>query len=360
MIKLLDRYIFKEILSPFLLGVLLLTFLLLLNQILTLTEWVIDKGISILTVADLFVRMLPSFFLLTIPMAIAFATILAFNRLSFDHELIALSVSGIRVSRVLRPVFMFSVMVVFLTLLMGNLSAHWGTSSLKSTAIRMLKEKIGVGLEAGRFTEIFPGLMIYAESITDATKMDRVFIYDRRSPQHPPHVIVARSGFLMNNVGVVGLELQNGAVYTHNNLTNQRISFASYSLKVRLPLPQSPASVDGKNVQDWEKQQIAVQKKYSLAYASFLFCFLGVPLGMISGKGGRLGPFVAGILLILLYYALYNVGDYFFPPNGGASAMASWVPNMVLTPITILLFIFYTDETAFARILRKCQRGKEG
>lgn len=337
----LDQYIFKEVLSPFLLGVLLLTLLILLNQLFRLTEWVSDKGMSLLTVLDVFVRLLPSFFLLTIPMATVFATILAFNRLSFDRELVALSASGIGLSRMLRPVFFFSVMAALLTLLMGNLSAHWGGASFKSIAIKMLKEKIGVGLEATRFTEIFPGLMVYAESITDATKMDRVFIYDGRSPQHPPHVIVARKGLLINSGDIVGLELQDGAVYTHHHLIDQRIAFGSYSLKIQPPPPKTSFLEAGKNVQKQTQDNIALQRKYSLAYASFLFCFLGVPLGMISGKGGRLCPFVIGIALILFYYSLHNVGDYLFPPNGEYSEMAMWVPNMFLTPITIFLVVFY-------------------
>ena len=341
--RLLERYIFKEILSPFLLGVLLLTFLLLLNQLLRLTEWVADKGISVLTVADIFVKLLPSFFLLTIPMATIFASILAFNRLSSDHEMTALSASGIGLSRILRPVFVFAVMAGLLTLLMGNLSLHWGSGSFKAIAVKMLKEKIGVGLETARFTEIFPGLMIYSESITDGTKMYRVFIYDGRSGERPPHVIVAKNGFLMNSADVVELELQDGAIYTHNKDIDQRISFGTYSLKLRQPEATPPVPKD-ENDPNKPQLQKAVQRKNALAYAAFLFCFLGVPLGMRSGKGGRLWPFVMGIAMILFYYSLYNVGDYFFPPNGGKPALAVWVPNFVLTPITIMIFMFYKNK----------------
>lgn len=310
----------------------------LLNQLLRLTEWVSDKGIGFLTVANLFVKLLPSFFVLTIPMATIFAAILAFNRLSFDHEVTAFRASGIGVSRMLRPVFIFAVMAALLTLLMGNLSLYWGGASFKSAAIKILKEKIGVGLETARFAEIFPGLMIYAEAIIDATKMDRVFIYDGRSEEGPPQVIVARKGLLINNGNAVGLELQDGAIYTHNNNIDQRISFGAYSLKLRSPSDKTAVT---QNDQNQARLQKAIQRNYSLSYASFLFCFLGVPLGILSGKGGRLGPFVIGIAMILFYYSLYNLGDYFFP----TSRIAIWVPNLVFTPITIFTFIFYRNKT---------------
>jgi lipopolysaccharide export system permease protein len=361
MIKILDRYLFKEMFFPFLMGILLLTFLMLLHQLVRLTEWVSDKGISLFTVSDLFVRMLPSFFLLTIPMATAFATILGFNRLSSDHELTALSASGIPLLQVFKSVFMFAIVSALLTLLMGNLSAHWGTSSFKSVAIKMLKERIGVGLETSRFTEIFPGLMLYAESIVhstgvdskdsavDVTKLERVFIYDGRSSRKSQDVIVAQSGFLMSNDGVIGLELQEGAIHTHNRPMDQRIAFGTYSLKMRTPLPQTSVFEMERKDRDPVRAQIALYKKYSLAYASFLFCFLGIPLGMISGKGGRLYPFVAGIALIVLYYALYKAGDYFFPLHGSTPEWAAWVPNFVLTPMTIILFFLYANDIGFSK-----------
>jgi lipopolysaccharide export system permease protein len=340
--RLLDRYLFRELFSPFLLGVLMLTLLMLLYQLLRLTEWVMDKGISLGTVVELFLKLLPSFFLLTLPMAVAFAAIIAFNRLSFDNELTAIYASGVGFFRLLQPVFAFAVLTAGATLLMGVLAHQWGASSIKSVAIRMLKEKIGVGLDAGRFTEILPGLMIYTEEKPTPTEMSHVFIYDGRSAASP-RIIAAQKGVLINRQekeeGSVGIELTHGVMHADNRNGDHLMTFGAYSLKMHPPRDDNgtPFSTSKGGSPAHPAAAIAFHKKYALAAASFLFAFMGVPLGLLSGKAGRLGAVALGIGLILLYYALNTVGDTLALSGGIAPWMAAWIPNLMLTPIAVIL-----------------------
>ena len=297
-----------------------------------------DKGVGLWTVIDLFLKLLPSFFLLTIPMATAFSVIIAFNRLTFDNELIALKALGIGFFRILQPVFAFSLMAAVFTLWMGTLSAQWGGASIKSVAVRMLKEKIGVGLDAGRFTEIVPGLMIYAESIPAPSEMQRVFIYDGRLPQHP-RVISAEKGFLINSKeggdSTVGIRLQNGILHSDNRQGDHLMTFGAYALNLRF-------RSDGENPLT-SVSGAPSHKKYSMAFATILFSFIGVPLGMIAGKAGRMGGVALGVLLILIYYSLTVAGDALAMANRITPFVAAWLPNLVLTPIAIALIGIVSD-----------------
>jgi lipopolysaccharide export LptBFGC system permease protein LptF len=204
----------------------------------------------------------------------------------------------------------------------------------------MLKAHMGVGLDAGRFSEIFPGLMIYAEAMPDAATLARVFIYDGRAPEHP-QIIAANRGLLINNPDFIGLELQEGAIYSHKDRIDQKISFDVYSLKMRAPSLATPdwvAEQDEKikkAVEETAREKSALHRKYALSVAAFLLCLIGVSLGTMAGKGGRLGPIVAGIALILIYYSLHNLGSYLFPSKGQFPEMAVWIPNMILAPMTI-------------------------
>jgi lipopolysaccharide export system permease protein len=344
--RLIDRYLFRELLSPFLLGISLLTFLMVIYQLLRLTEWVMDKGVGVLIVADLFVKQLPSFFLLTIPMAAAFAAILALNRLSFDNELMTLNASGIPFLRILRPLCLFAFFASGLTLVMGTLSQQYGAASFKSTAIKLLKEKVGVGIDAGQFTEILPGLMIYTESMPSSSEMNRVFIYDGR-PTQQAQIIVAQKGILINNDPqnetsdrFFGLRLFDGLLHTHHQERDRLILFGSYSLKIRPPVPDEPANnTYAPPATLTPRRQLAFYKKYAFSFASFLFCFMGVPFGLLSGKTGRLSAFVGGLGLILFYYALTMIGDYLMSAKTISSLIAAWFPNLVLLPITLALLI---------------------
>jgi len=338
MIKRMDRYLFKEILSPFLLGVLILTFLMLFYQLAQLTEWVMDKGVSLSIVADLFLKLLPSFFLLTIPMAAAFAVITAFSRLTFDNELTALSTLGVGFFRILQPVFAFSLIAALSTLWMGNLSHQGENDSMKSIAIRLLKERVGIGLDAGRFTEMLPGLVIYAESIPSPGQMQHVFIYDGRQPQYP-RVISAQNGFFINSKEgepfSVGILLENGILHSDHGQGDNLMAFGSYALNVQ-------SQFNGKKGLTAAPDQGTALKKYTLAIAAILFSVIGAPLGIISGKAGRLGSIAFGILLILLYYALMVAGDALALKNQISYGISMWLPNLVLTPIALLLLFRYS------------------
>jgi len=340
MIRRIDRYLFKEMFFPFLLGGLILTFLMLFYQLSRLTEWVMDKGVSLFIVADLFLKLLPSFFLFTLPMAAAFAVIIAFNRLTFDNELMALSSLGVGFHRLLPAVLSFSLMAALLTLLMGSLSHPWGAVSIKSVSNRLLQEKVGIGLNAGHFTEVIPGLMIYTESIPVPTQMRRVFIYDGRLSQYP-RVIAAQKGFFVSSKAgeemSVGIVLKNGILHSDHLQGDNLMTFGSYSLTIQsqskggsTPVP----SLSG----------TAPYKKYSLAFAAILFSFVGAPLGMLSGKAGRLGSIAFGILLILLYYTLTIVGDALALKNLTSYGLSAWLPNLVLTPIAFLLVGIYSNQ----------------
>ena len=80
----LDRYIVRELVSPFALGVTLFTFFLVLDRIYNLTELVITKGVPFHLVLQLLVFMLPSFLAHTLPMALLVAVLLAGGRLAGD------------------------------------------------------------------------------------------------------------------------------------------------------------------------------------------------------------------------------------------------------------------------------------
>ena len=82
MIKLFDRYVLKELFPPFALGLLIYTFVLLMNQILLLSEYFIDRGVPLKTVLSLLVYLIPSVLAFTVPMSVL-------RNLKISHPLLA-------------------------------------------------------------------------------------------------------------------------------------------------------------------------------------------------------------------------------------------------------------------------------
>src|SRR5438309_1951215 len=107
----LDRYIARELVSPFLFGSALFTFFLVIDRIYQLTELVITKGVPFHLVVQLLVFMLPSFLAHTLPMALLVAVLLAGGRLAGDLEIIACKAAGVSLLRLFRPVLAAAVLV---------------------------------------------------------------------------------------------------------------------------------------------------------------------------------------------------------------------------------------------------------
>src|SRR4029078_99631 len=112
---LLDRYVVRELLPPTGVGLLLFTFILLLDQISQLVKILVSRGADFSTVLRAFLYLLPSIFSVTIPMAFLLGVLLAFGRMASDGEIVALRASGVSPARLLRPVVAASTAAMVLT-----------------------------------------------------------------------------------------------------------------------------------------------------------------------------------------------------------------------------------------------------
>src|SRR5260370_20344274 len=103
-ITILDRYVAREVLAPFGLGVALLTFALVTGKLLKLTDMVVNHGVSIGEVLGLIAFIMPAFLELTFPMAVLLGVLLGFGRMSGDREMIAARACGVSLYRLAVPV----------------------------------------------------------------------------------------------------------------------------------------------------------------------------------------------------------------------------------------------------------------
>src|SRR2546427_2830703 len=112
----LDGYVVREMVPPTALGLLLFTFILLLDTISNLMRILVSRGAELVTVVQAFLYLLPSIFSVTIPMAFLLGILLAFGRLASDSEIVALRASGVSPATLLRPVVALSCLTGLLTL----------------------------------------------------------------------------------------------------------------------------------------------------------------------------------------------------------------------------------------------------
>ena len=102
--SIIDRYVAREVLAPFAVGVGLLTFALVTGRLLKLSDMVVNHGVSLGEVMHIIGYIMPAFLELTFPMAVLLGVLLGFGRMSGDRELIAARACGISLHRHAIPV----------------------------------------------------------------------------------------------------------------------------------------------------------------------------------------------------------------------------------------------------------------
>jgi lipopolysaccharide export system permease protein len=353
---LLDRYIFTELLSPFGLSLGALCFIMLTRELLRLVELLVSKGVGFWSVLKVFSILLPSFLVLTLPIAGIIASITAFGRLSYDKELVAMRAAGLSLLRLSQPVLLFALSVFTLTLVLSQWGQPWSSLNLKKVALNLLKDQLVLALERGTFNEPIPNMMIYVHDRGDGPSAKGIFISDERTAEEPRVIVAEHYHVLMDPANdQVALRLLNGVIHSRPNQLDQyeQISFTSYDLKLNLT-QSGYAATEERPTYDAIMAQLAQSqgkdthalrrlmeyyKDLAFPTASLIFCLLGVPVGIVSKRSGRIGGFAVGVLIVVLYYVLnvaceFLVTTLVIPPFAGA-----WLPNGIFILVTIVSFL---------------------
>ena len=179
--RIIDRYILREIAVPFALGLVIFTLILLIARILKLIEMVVNRGVPLIEVLKLFSYILPAFLEVTVPMALLLSILVGLGRLSADSEIIALKTSGISLLQIARPVAIFSMGIFALALLLSGFLRPWGNGLLREGLLDIAKIRASAGLKERVFTNVFPGIVIYVDDIAPGGgRVSGILISDER------------------------------------------------------------------------------------------------------------------------------------------------------------------------------------
>lgn len=352
----LDRYIFAELLPPFLISLAALCFVMLTKELLRLVELLVSQGVGLWAATRAFLYLMPSFLVLTLPIAAIIASITAFSRLSYDKELIALRAAGLSLFRLSKPVLVFSGLVFGLTLALSQWGQPWTNVSLKKLALSVLRDQLTLSFEKGVFNEPVTGMVIYvADHEESAPGVRGIFISDERDAEEP-RLIVASEYQVVQDTAVdqVALRLYDGTIHSRpNDLAHyHQMSFSTYDLKLTLDSrlydsveerPTREQLVEQLNQSNWRdkgalRRLMESYKDLAFPIAALLLGMLGVPVGVVTKRSGRMGGFAIGVMVVVVYYIFNVLCDFFVTARVLWPFAGAWVPNVVFLAAAVLLF----------------------
>ena len=126
--KIVNKYVMREMTPNYFVGLSFFTALLLVNQVFLMVKYVVEKNIPFDKVSQLFIYTIPLTLAQTIPMAVLMASILTFGRFSTDSEVIALRSSGISLMKIIRPNIYFGIILFGISLLFFDTVLPWGNT----------------------------------------------------------------------------------------------------------------------------------------------------------------------------------------------------------------------------------------
>jgi lipopolysaccharide export system permease protein len=364
------RYLMKELFPSFLLGVVGFTFILLTGRILQLTELFVNKGIPLGFILKLLYFLLPSFLVLTIPMATLLSVLLTFNRLSGDNEITALKASGVSLYQMTPPVLLLALSTTLATTFLSLYSLPRANQASRSLLYEMASSRAHAGVRERVFNDEFEGLVLYVERVTPRTfQWENVFISDSRNAAET-HTIIARQGMVLSDphLFIVTLRLKNGAIHKLGDQPNayEKIDFNTYDLRLDLktglkeqksaekhPADMSLSELTGavqalrSKKADFKPQMIKIHEKFSIPFACLVFGIIGIPLGLQSrtSRAGKSIGFAWSIGVLLIYYLLTNAGTSLAERGVILLEVGMWAANAIFLGFGIYLLIKAANES---------------
>ncbi|MDO5088367.1 MAG: LptF/LptG family permease, partial [Leptotrichiaceae bacterium] len=114
--KIIDKYIYNSLILPSIFGISIFTFILMLNVLIEAMERLFASDLPFLSVIDYFFYVVPGILVQTIPMGAFLGVMLVYGGLSETNEIIAMEGSGISLFRIIRPAFIFGLILTFIGL----------------------------------------------------------------------------------------------------------------------------------------------------------------------------------------------------------------------------------------------------
>ncbi len=323
--RLIDRYICRQVFSHALLGLGIFSFVFFVPQLVRLMDLVVRHSASWGTLAILFACTLPGILSFTLPIGVLVGVLIALGRMSADSELIAMSALGLGRRRLLVPI---GVLAVGATLITLSMTLWLGPLSVRT--YRTLEEQLRAGQASFQvaprvFDERFPRVVLYVNDIdSSATNWQGVFLAATDS-KDVSRLTLAEQAIVIadRKEGKLELHLRNGSVheFSLSEPGNYSLSaFAERDLPVEVralePGLASQPAIPGRTTVALFRERragardvsVEIHRRLSFPFACISFALLAVPLGARPRRGGRAAGFLITLLLISVYYLLFTLG----------------------------------------------------
>lgn len=347
--RILDKYIIKELLGPFIFGICAFSSVFIgTSTLFRIAQYVTQYGAPLFTVAKLFVYSLPSIIVLTFPMSMLLASLLSFGRLSGSSEITAMKSGGLSFYRLAAPVFVIAMFVSVFAVGFNEYVVPKANAAYNYIVkYEIEKNTAPKSQEHIVIKDVSGGLL---ERLTYARKYDEA-----------TGAMYAVTMQEFQNGNLVRVENAEKAVWKadrwimYNGIIHDLSAEGQLERTMRfeqqiMPLNKAPNAISNEQKKPEEmsikelKQQVNVlnsqyvkasnyevelYQRFSIPMASFVFSLIGTPLGLQPHRSSSSIGLGISIIIIFIYYTIMTITTALGQGGAIPAMIAAWFPNII-------------------------------
>jgi lipopolysaccharide export system permease protein len=317
--KTLDRYISRELVGPFAVGLLAFVVLITGHILFTVIQVVVEHGVALTNVARFVFLQVPGAAVLALPVSSLLASSLALNRLSSEQELTAMRCAGIPLSRIVRPAMALGLVASAASLCLNETAVPWAERESQALMRRMIVRERSLAFKPNQFVDTGQGVAFYVGQVdreTDTLHYVRVFLVQ---PKDPPVLVQAAEARFTRT----GVELGRCQAYFADSF-GRFTGGPARSITIDLSRPEARELNSGVTIRGMTMLELLQQYRHSeaaargagsafslelnwrlaLALSCFVFAALAGPVTLRFGRGQNLVGVLATIVSVFVYYVL--------------------------------------------------------
>ncbi len=179
--RLIDRYLLRQLLGPTLLASLALSGVALLSQSLSELDYIVNQRQSAWVVIKITLLAMPQLVNMVLPIALFVSALVALNRLQTEQELVVCFAGGMSRWRVISPAMRLAATVTFIALVMNLWVQPLGYRAMREQMFLIKTDLIATLVREGEFTTPAPGLTVYAQNVDAKGDMRNLFIHQTKA-----------------------------------------------------------------------------------------------------------------------------------------------------------------------------------
>lgn len=349
--KLLDKYILKQVIAVFVMGVLVFTSIIFASDtFITLIKQISRYGIPFKIAIMIIILHLPSVFVMTIPMGVLLSTVMTLNGLSLSSEITVMRACGIGINRIAKPIFIFAAIMALASFIINETVVPIMTKQSTDLALYAFGQKnIPEGKENFTFKEINDGgglkRLFYVGHCADGV-LHNITVLDA-SKDDSIQILQAKEG----KTSPAGWKFQKGAVYNINDsgktLDTTLFNDSTFMFGMDLSKEMNRNAANERNfvqlvkfIAKEKKQDLKIDlyDKIALPLTTIVLVLIGVPLAITPPRVRYNRGFLFSILIIFAYYLIRALSISFGEAGTLIPILAAFMPNIILTTVGVWLY----------------------